>query len=68
LLDDLSNIDVFGQALYNYFVVCFLIAGLILLLSMVGAIILTLKFYSFKKSENFNKQLSRSDNFLSFFK
>ena len=67
-LDSLSNIDVFGQALYNYFLVCFLIAGLILLVSMIGAIVLTLNFRSQRKSELVNKQLSRSDNFLAFFK
>ena len=67
-LDSLSNIDVFGQALYNYFLVCFLIAGLILLVSMIGAIVLTLNFSSQRKSELVNKQLSRSDNFLAFFK
>jgi len=67
-LDNLSNIDLFGQALYNYFLVCFLIAGLILLVAMVGAIVLTLNFCSNRKKELVNKQLSRSDNFLAFFK
>ena len=67
LLDNLSNIDLFGQALYNYFLVCFLIAGLILLVAMVGAIVLTLNYNSNKKTELVNKKLSRSDNFLAFF-
>jgi len=67
IFDSLSNIDVFGQALYNYFVVCFLLAGLVLLVAMVGAIVLTLNFRSQRKSELSGRQLSRSDNFLAFF-
>jgi len=67
-LDSLNNIDVFGQALFNNYLICFLLAGLILLVAMVGAIVLTLTFKSQRKGELFSKQLSRSDNFLSFFK
>lgn len=66
--DSMSNIDVLGQGLYNYFVPCFLLAGLILLVAMVGAIVLTLNFSSHRKNELVFRQLSRSDNFLSFFK
>ena len=66
-LDSLTNIDVFGQALFNNFLICFLLAGLILLVAMVGAIVLTLTFKSHRKGELFSRQLSRSDNFLSFF-
>jgi NADH-quinone oxidoreductase subunit J len=68
ILDGLNNIDVLGQGLYNYFLVCFLLAGLILLVAMVGAIVLTLNFSSQRKNELVYRQLSRSDNFLSFFK
>jgi NADH-quinone oxidoreductase subunit J len=68
MFDSLSNIDIFGQTLYNNFLICFLIAGLILLVAMVGAIVLTLSFKSHRKGEIFSRQLSRSDNFLSFFK
>ena len=67
-MDCLSNIDVIGQVLYNYFTPCFLIAGLLLLIAMVGAIVLTLNFSSDRKNELFYRQLSRSDNFLSFLK
>jgi NADH-quinone oxidoreductase subunit J len=67
-IDNLGNIDVFGQALYNYYLVCFLLAGLILLVAMIGAIILTLNFKSKRKNELVFRQLSRSDNFISFFK
>lgn len=66
--DSLSNIDLFGQSLYNNFLPCFLVAGLILLVSMIGAIVLTMNFSSARKNELVFRQLSRSDNFLSFFK
>ena len=64
-LDSLSNIDVLGQALYNYFLPCFLIIGFVLLVAMVGAIVLTLNFNSSRKNELVSRQLSRSINFLS---
>ena len=66
--DSLNNIDVLGQFLYNYFLVPFLLAGLILLIALVGAIVLTLKFSSLQKGQLVYRQLSRTDNFLSFFK
>lgn len=67
LFDDLTNIDVLGQSLYNYFLVCFLLAGFVLLVAMIGAIVLTLNFSGSRKNELVSRQLSRSDNFLSFF-
>jgi ABC-type sugar transport system permease subunit len=63
--DSFNNIDVFGQVLYNYFLVCFLIIGIILLIGLIGAIILTSKFKS--KNKRVIQQLSRKDAFLSFF-
>jgi NADH-quinone oxidoreductase subunit J len=68
LIDNLSNIDVIGQSLYNYYISVFLIAGFILLVAMIGAICLTLKFSSIRKNELSNRQLSRSNHFLSFLK
>jgi len=68
LFDNLENADVIGQVLFNYFLVCFLLAGLILLVAMVGAISLTLNFRSERKNELVIRQLSRSDNFITFFK
>jgi|AntAceMinimDraft_1070359.scaffolds.fasta_scaffold47531_1 NADH-quinone oxidoreductase subunit J len=68
IFDKLNNIDVIGQVLYNYFIVCFLLAGLVLLIALVGAIVLTLRFNSSKKSQLVSRQLSRTDNFLTFFK
>ena len=66
--DGMNNIDVLGQVLFNYFTPCFLVAGLLLLVAMVSAIVLTLDFCSNRKSELCHRQLSRSDNFLSFLK
>jgi NADH-quinone oxidoreductase subunit J len=67
-LDPLTSIDVIGQSLYNYYLLCFLLAGLILLVAMIGAIILTLNFSSKRQNELVSRQLSRSDNFIAFFK
>jgi len=67
-LDSLSSIDILGQGLYNNYIICFLIAGLVLLVAMIGAIVLTLNFSSQRKNEIVFRQLSRSDNFLAFFR
>jgi NADH-quinone oxidoreductase subunit J len=68
ILDNLNSIDVLGQGLYNNYLLCFLIAGLILLVAMIGAIALTLNFNSKRKNELVSRQLSRSDGFLAFSK
>ena len=68
IFDKLNNIDVIGQVLYNYFIICFLLAGLVLLIALVGAVVLTLRFNNVKKSQLVSRQLSRTDNFLTFFK
>jgi len=67
-LDSLSSIDVLGQGLYNNYIICFLIAGLVLLVAMIGAIVLTLNFSSQRKNELVFRQISRSDNILAFFR
>ena len=68
LLDNINNIDVLGQVLFDYYLICFLLAGILLLIALVGCIVLTLKFNKVEESQNVNRQLSRSENFLSFFK
>lgn len=57
-----------AQTLYNYFLTGFLLSGIILLIAMLGAILLTLKFsiYILKKKSQYTN-LIRSDNFLTFF-
>jgi len=59
-IDAIYNIDSLGQLLYNYFLSCFLIAGIVLLIALVGAIILTLNFNSKRKNQLISRQLSRS--------
>ncbi len=68
LIDSLNNIDIMGQALFNYYLVAFLLAGIILLIALVGAIVLTLRFNNSETSQLVNRQLARTDNTLSFFK
>ena len=67
-LDNLTNITIIGQGLYSFYIVAFLIAGLILLVAIIGAICLTLNYSSSRKKELYYRQLSRSDTFLSFFR
>lgn len=61
------EIFILGQVLYNYSIICFLLAGLILLLALIGSIILSLEFSKIKFNYIF-KKLSRLSNFISFFK
>jgi NADH-quinone oxidoreductase subunit J len=68
LIDNLHNTEVLGQVLYNYYAVGVLIAGLILLVALIGSIVLTLRFNRIHKSQLISRQLARTDNFLSFFK
>ena len=63
--DSRDNIEIYGQIFYNNFSVCFLLGGILLLVAMIGAIILTLNFNK-KSSELSFKQLSKS-NFLPHF-
>lgn len=67
-LESLNNIDLLGQVLYNYYLVCVLIAGFILLVALVGAIVLTLRFNSVNTHQLTFRQLARTDSFISFFK
>lgn len=61
LFDGLSNIDLFGQVFYNNFLICFLLAGLVLLIAMIGAIVLTVNFKSHRKNELVIRQLAGSE-------
>ena len=65
--DSLSNLNILGQVLYNYYTSSFLIAGLVLLVAMIGSIALTLNFSSKRKTELLYKQLARSENSFNFF-
>lgn len=65
--DFLSDLIVIAQILFNYFLICFLIAGLILLIALIGAIVLSYDFHTFKTRGLIYRQLSRNSNFLAFF-
>jgi NADH-quinone oxidoreductase subunit J len=57
--ETISTITMYGQTLYNYFLICILIAGVILLISMVGAITLTLEFKKKNQTEINFQQLTK---------
>jgi NADH-quinone oxidoreductase subunit J len=59
ILDNLTNLEVLGQLLYTYYFFYFLIAGIILLVAMVGAIVLTLNFVQKAKHQFVFKQILR---------
>nr|YP_010377278.1 NADH dehydrogenase subunit 6 [Odontella aurita]QYB22927.1 NADH dehydrogenase subunit 6 [Odontella aurita] len=62
-LDSFTELQTFGQLLYTYYILQFLVAGIILLLSVVGAVVLTLNMVKYKKAVKTQvifKQLSRT--------
>ncbi len=59
LIDNLTNIELLGQVLYQEYVICFLLCGILLLIAMLGAIVLTLNFRSQRTNEITTKQLAR---------
>lgn len=65
--DDLTNINVFGQLLYNYNLLYVLIAGFVLLIAIIGPVTLTLNYNNIKVVSAY-KQLSRSENTITFIK
>ena len=59
-MDTFINIQVIGQALFSYFLVLVVLAGIILLISMIIAIVLTLNFSTLKPQLDYNyRQLSK---------
>lgn len=67
LEEHITEIFTLGQVLYNYYIISFLIAGLILLLALVGAIVLSLNFNKPRTNGVIFRKLSRTSNFVSFF-
>jgi NADH-quinone oxidoreductase subunit J len=65
--DNITELNLLGQILYNYYNILFLIAGLILVVATVGPIALTLNFNIKRKNELKYKQLIRSDRSIIFF-
>ena len=61
LIDSISDVEVCGQVLYSYYVLQFLISGLILLLILVGVVYLTNTFVAQQTTDqSLFKQLSRN--------
>lgn len=67
LEENFNEIFILGQILYNYYIICFLIAGLVLLLALVGSIVLSLDFNKSRTNSVVFRKLSRTSNFLSYF-
>jgi NADH:ubiquinone oxidoreductase subunit 6 (subunit J) len=61
-LDSITNVETLGQVLYTYYTFFLLIAGLILLIALIGAVTLTFKEKKDKKflTKNLYQQLSRN--------
>ena len=61
LIDSITDIEVYGQVLYSYYVLQFLISGLILLLILVGIVYLINTFVTQQTTDqSLFKQLSRN--------
>jgi NADH:ubiquinone oxidoreductase subunit 6 (subunit J) len=60
LVDSTHDVSVYGQVLYSYFVIQFLVAGLILLLILIGVVYLTNTFEKHTNQQSGFKQLARS--------
>lgn len=56
----ISNIEALGDVLYTYYVFFFQIAGMILLVAMIGAIVLTLHHKDKAKRQNIGEQVARN--------
>lgn len=55
-----SNIIVIGNVLYSYYSFLFLVAGFILLIAMIGAIVLTMHYKASVKAQTIELQLIRN--------
>lgn len=57
---DVSNIEALGNILYTKYIFFFQVAGLILLVAMIGAIVLTLHHRPNVRRQNINEQIART--------
>tara|TARA_Y100000996_G_scaffold413078_1_gene400530 strand:- start:946 stop:1431 length:486 start_codon:yes stop_codon:yes gene_type:complete len=60
VISDVSNTHQLGLVMYTDYILYFQIAGIILLLSMIGAILLTFRERSGVKRQSYLKQISRN--------
>ena len=63
LIDSTNDVSVYGHVLYSYYVLQFLISGLILLLVLLGVVYLTNSYNKHTIEQTKFKQLSRSSKF-----
>ena len=59
-LEEASNIEAFGSVLYTRYILFFQLAGLILFVAMVGAIVLTLRHKEGLKRQSIPQQVGRT--------
>jgi len=59
-IDYLTNIETLGQVIYTSLFPYFLIAGIVLLVAMLGAVVLTLTFSKNYQNQSISRQTSRS--------
>ena len=57
---DITNTEALGRILYTDFIFYFQAAGLVLLVAMVGAIVLTLRHKEGVKRQNISEQVARN--------
>jgi NADH-quinone oxidoreductase subunit J len=62
VLDSVSNIETLAQILYTHYFYFFILAGFILLVALVGAIVLTLQRRENVREQNISHQISRDMN------
>lgn len=66
--DTLNNVELMGQLLFNEYILSLLLVGLILLVPLIGAVILTFNYSKTKQSSVTLHQLSRGNKTVSIFK
>ena len=59
ILNETTNTHLLGQVLYTDFIYVFQISGMILLVAMIGAIVLTFRQRTGIKKQSYIKQISR---------
>ena len=58
-IDAVSNLSSLGQVLYSHYALAFLMAGIILLVAMIGAIVLTMQIRTTIRRQHIFQQVSR---------
>jgi NADH-quinone oxidoreductase subunit J len=59
-LDQVSNVGAIGELLYTRYIFFFQLAGLVLLVAMIGAIVLTLRHKEGVKRQDIARQVART--------